>query len=107
MADFMRRRLEPRPVAAMFVLLEAHLPSDARRAVLTEPELLARRGLACAPGIDRYQPQVRSPACSADAMDTADRRAIGGQSVRLSANPLRPERRSTDGQTILTAGTAD
>jgi hypothetical protein len=32
----------------------------------------------------------------------AGRRAIDGQSVRLSANSPRPERRSTDGQMILT-----
>jgi len=40
---------------------------------------------------------VRSPVCSTDAIRHAGQRAIGGQSVRLSANSLRPERRSTDG----------
>src|SRR5215475_12629700 len=37
----------------------------------------------------------------------AGRCAIGGQSVRLSANSPRPERRSTDGQMILTVAPAD
>ena len=36
----------------------------------------------------------------------AGRRAIGGQFVRLSANSIRLERRSADGQMILTAGLA-
>jgi hypothetical protein len=49
---------------------------------------------------------VRSPACSTNAIRHADRRAIGGQSVRLSANSPRPERRSTDGQTIFTVSFA-
>jgi hypothetical protein len=49
---------------------------------------------------------VRSPVCSTDAIRHAGQRAIGGQSVRLSANSLRQEQRSTDGQMILTVGPA-
>ncbi len=95
----MCRRLEFRPGGD--VLFEACLSGDARRPRLQilsywpDAVLLMRRAL------NRCQPQVRSPACSTGAVDTADRHAIRGQPVRLSANSLRPERRSTDGQTIL------
>ena len=41
------------------------------------------------------------PGCSTRAFAAPDRRVIESQSVRLSANFLRPERRSTDGQVIL------
>ena len=41
--------------------------------------------------------------CSTTAFAAPDRRVIESQSVRLSANFLRPERRSTDGQVILKA----
>ncbi len=53
-----------------------------------------------------WKPKVRSPVCSTDAIHHAGQRAIGGQFVRLSANSPRPERRSTDGQMILTVGPA-
>jgi hypothetical protein len=39
--------------------------------------------------------------CSTRAFAATDRRVIESHSVRLSANFLRPERRSTDGQMIL------
>jgi hypothetical protein len=41
------------------------------------------------------------PGCSTRAFAAPDRRVIESQPVRLSANSLRPERRSTDGQVIL------
>src|ERR1700733_8004259 len=41
------------------------------------------------------------PVCSTRAFAAPDRRVIESQSVWLSANFLRPERRSTDGQVIL------
>ena len=41
------------------------------------------------------------PRCSTRAFTAPDRRVIESQSVRLSANFPRPERRSTDGQAIL------
>ena len=71
-----------------------------------EPEwATSQTHLTLVPGLG---PQVRSPACSTVAIRHADRRAIRGQSVRLSANSPhnspRPGRRSTDGQTISTAG---
>ncbi len=68
---------------------------------------------------DRSEPLARRPVrgpdpgpqelsvCSTDAIRHADRRVIGGQSVRLGANSLRPELRSTGGQTILTVNVAD
>jgi hypothetical protein len=43
----------------------------------------------------------RARFCSISATAASNRRAIESQSVRLSANFLRPERRSDDGQTIL------
>jgi hypothetical protein len=43
------------------------------------------------------------PGCSTTAFAAPDRRVIESQSVRLSANFPRPERRSTDGQVILKA----
>ena len=95
----MCRRLEPRPGGD--VLFEAYLSGDARRPRLQilsywpDEVLLMRRARTGA--ARRYTP----PACSTGAVDTADPSAIRGQPVRLSANSLRPERRSTDGQTIL------
>jgi hypothetical protein len=46
-------------------------------------------------------PRQARPGCSTRAFAAPDRRVIESQSVRLSANFLRPERRSTDGQVIL------
>ena len=46
-------------------------------------------------------PRQARPGCSTRAFAAPDRRVIDSQSVRLSANSLRPERRSTDGQVIL------
>ena len=46
-------------------------------------------------------PRQARPGCSTRGFAVPDRRVIEGQSVRLSANFLRPERRSTDGQVIL------
>jgi hypothetical protein len=43
------------------------------------------------------------PGCSTRAFAAPDRRVIESQSVTLSANSLRSERRSTDGQVILEA----
>jgi hypothetical protein len=43
------------------------------------------------------------PDCSTRAFAAPDQRVIESQSVRPSANSLRPERRSTDGQVILEA----
>lgn len=100
-AGFTCRRLEPRPGGD--VLFEAYLTGYARRPRLTEPELLARRVLPMPRAPNLHQPQARSPVCSTRTMDTADPGAIGGRPVRLSANSLRPERRSTDGQVILEA----
>ena len=48
-------------------------------------------------------PRQARPGCSTRAFAAPDRRVIESQSVRLSANFLRPERRSTDGQVILKA----
>jgi hypothetical protein len=67
------------------------------------------------PGTSRGQDPVlsqsicrdRSRACSTCAYATSNRRAIESQSVRLSANSLRPERRSDDGQMILQVILAD
>jgi hypothetical protein len=47
--------------------------------------------------------EEHDPGCSTRAFATPDRRVIENQSVRLSANSPRPERRSNDGQLILTA----
>jgi hypothetical protein len=46
-------------------------------------------------------PRQARPGCSTRAFAAPDRRVIESQPVRLSANFLRPERRSTDGQVIL------
>jgi hypothetical protein len=43
------------------------------------------------------------PGCSTRAFAAPDRRVIEAQAVPLSANFLRTERRSTDGQVILKA----
>jgi hypothetical protein len=49
-------------------LLKAHAPGDARRPPdWPEPEFLARGALPLHRAGDRFQPQVRSPACSTNA----------------------------------------
>jgi hypothetical protein len=105
MAGFMCLRLEPRPVAAMFslrLICPAMPTVHSRRNLGYWPD----GGLAYVPALEPVSAAGALPACSTGAMDTADRRAIRGQSVRLSANSRRPERRSTDCQTILTVGVA-
>jgi len=54
-------------------------------------------------GNGERDPRRARPGCSTTAFAAPDRRVIESQSVRLSANFLRPERRSTDGQVILKA----
>jgi hypothetical protein len=74
----------------------------------------AARGRA-APQAGQPPPRTKQPtasgtlACSTSVSAAPDRRAIESQSLRLSANSLRPERRSTDGQVILkkTAGRSE
>src|SRR5262245_16144105 len=60
-----------------------------------------------APSLGSISGAAALPACSTQRERHAGRCAIGGQSVRLSANSPRPERRSADGQMILTVGPAD
>jgi hypothetical protein len=52
-------------------------------------------------GNGERDPRRHHPGCSTRAFAAPDRRVIESQSVRLSANFLRSERRSTDGQVIL------
>ena len=65
------------------------------------PPAVSARRCACRSARDGVNRPV--PECSTRAIAAPDRPVIESQAVRLSANSLRPERRSTDGQVILEA----
>src|SRR5690242_2764069 len=72
----------------------------------SEPELLATVALPLHRACGSISAAGALPRLFNQRERHAGRRAIGGQSVRLSANSRRSERRSTDGQMILTAAPA-
>jgi hypothetical protein len=87
-------------------LLKAHAPGDARRPPTGRNLSSWPEGPCPAPSRGSISAAGALPRLFNQRERHAGRRAIGGQPVRLSANSRRPERRSSDGQMILTGAPA-